>query len=178
MGALRSALVLISAATVTASLSGQAGTIQASSSPLQCTTVDRTAVFELHRPTFNGPTLSGTLNGSSLKVLDPNLQPERQLVVEFLSPHELRSEGLGRMVATVDLTSPRIPVLGRRLAGTTISRIAAIELELDLSFYQLRDDGSALYSAEVRYLRTNGETRTEEADCVLPVPHHRLPTRP
>lgn len=175
MGALRPALVLTFAAALVVSLSGHA-------SPLQCTTVDRTVVFELHNPTYGGPTHGGALNGSSLVVRDPNLQLERQLVAEFLAPHELRSEGLGLIVATVDLTSPRIPVLGRRLAGTTISRIAAIELEVDLSFYQTRDDGSALYSADVRYLRTNGETRTEEADCVLPVPHHQLPralpTRP
>jgi hypothetical protein len=154
---------LIAAAALVATFASLA---TASASGFNCVSVDEDTKITV---TFTPIHPDGSHREPRVKdmtVSDPNLTKPFQHIATFYATDGLLTNDGGNIEAVVDLRYPGSSRAGERVGGTKLGALKTITLDIDFTYTEPHNDGSH-YAAVTTYLKRNGETLTQDFDCVL-----------
>lgn len=135
-----------------------------------CTSVDQDTKIAVYFDEANkgnaGP------RASRMVVTDPTVSVKRQLIAQFAAADGLLNNSGSVVIAYVDLNHPDSSRRGEHVGGTVLGALSSIVLDIDFTYEEPVEDGTEL-SAQVVYLKRNGEELTQDFDCV----RYRDPSR-
>jgi len=103
---------------------------------------------------------------TKLVLLDPSRSAKRQNIATFDVNDGLLQTSGSQVRAVVDLTKPGTSRGGERVGGTRLNQLEALVLNIDVSYEEPINEG-ARYSAEVTYVKKNGQELHQDFDCNL-----------
>lgn len=101
--------------------------------------------------------------------IDPELSEDSRVIAHF-ETEVLATEGTEAGVRYTSQVSPQIEHPGKILGGTRLGLLKEVSVEVQTSSEQSKlralTEG-AMYGAEVKYTKKNGEVLTQDFDCAL-----------